>query len=141
MTSITIPSTVSVIKQNAFANCTSLQTVEFMSASKLSTIEAYAFWNTEVFEIFLPDSVTFFDSQAFENTTSIYLSDNSEFPNIDFYTNSSRKVFIPKSIVNIPDYKFRNSKNISHVEFSYIHFQDQELKMFQFQDPSKSFHH
>ena len=125
MTKITIPSKVSVIKSHSFENCTFLHDVEFSASSQITKIEKYSFVNTCIKDVYLPDSIKFCELEAFDNSTNIHLSQNSNCSNIEFYTNISSKIFIPKQIHEIPDYRFFKYKLLIQVEFPL----DSELKV------------
>lgn len=65
MTSITIPSSVEVIADDAFYNCNDLTTVNIAANSRLKTIGARAFWICGMTSITLPKSVTEIKADAF----------------------------------------------------------------------------
>jgi hypothetical protein len=91
LTSIVIPDSVTQIDSNCFENCSSLQTIAFgknlnsigsfafegcsnlgeiKMNSKLATISSYVFYRCGLASIVLPTSITYFDSEAFNENTA-----------------------------------------------------------------------
>ncbi len=70
MTSVTIPSTVTVIEEAAFNECTALKKV--VIPSKVKTIESGAFWYcTGLKKVVIPKSVTKIGENAFKGCNSL----------------------------------------------------------------------
>ena len=65
LTTITIPSTITKIKQKAFQSCGSLSKVIFADDSKVSTIEQNAFSSTKLSNIILPASIEKLGTRVF----------------------------------------------------------------------------
>lgn len=117
MVRITIPQNVSLIKSYAFANCTNLENVEFSPLSKLTTINSNAFKGTNLNDIYLPDLVISFSQDAFDQNTTIHLSDYSQYSNLDFYTPSYLIIKIPIKINEIPESRFSHYSLLKEVIF------------------------
>ena len=94
ITSVTIPSTVTEICDNAFKKCTSLKTVSF--PSKLKKIGIFAFEETKLSEVVLPETVTKIGYDAFDSCKSL-------------------KTVTIQSNANIGDYAFTNCTSLSTV--------------------------
>ena len=94
ITSVTIPSTVTEICDNAFKKCTSLKTVSF--PSKLKKIGNFAFEETKLTEVVLPETVTKIGYDAFDSCKSL-------------------KTVTIQSNANIGDYAFTNCTSLSTV--------------------------
>lgn len=70
LTSVSIPSSVTTIKGNAFEGCTSLISVDIPSS--VITIGGDAFWNcTSLASVSIPNSVNKIEYYAFQNCTSL----------------------------------------------------------------------
>lgn len=75
--SVTIPSTLEEICEDAFRKCTALRTVSFTAASSLISIGDYAFNDTDIRSITLPDSLEFMGQCAFDMPgTSVSFEDS-----------------------------------------------------------------
>ncbi|MDE6473440.1 MAG: leucine-rich repeat domain-containing protein, partial [Ureaplasma sp.] len=72
--SITIPSGINTLGSHSFNSCNNLKTVNFMSG--LTTIDDYAFHNTPLTEITLPDTITNISTYAFygSNIKTVYVT-------------------------------------------------------------------
>lgn len=87
---ITIPPTVTIIKEASFSKCSSLKKITFESPSSLTLIENGAFCDcSSLIEISIPPSVTYIQGGIFYNCTFFRKSNNSFFR--DFYC---RKCFL-----------------------------------------------
>ena len=72
ITSIKIPSTVTLIDDYAFQNCKSLKSVDFSAATSLETIDQAAFENCTVLEsVTIPEGVTTLGNCAFNACSSL----------------------------------------------------------------------
>ena len=79
VTSVTIPSSIKVIRNEAFYNCESLTTVTFAPGSQLTTIEFSAFSQCRrLTSIDLPDSLTNIGSGAFGSCIALASIDLSQ---------------------------------------------------------------
>ena len=71
MTSVSLPSTITVLKDNAFRNCIKLNTINFNGA-KITEINAYAFSNCQALTSFIvPEGVKELGTAAFGGCTSM----------------------------------------------------------------------
>lgn len=141
---ITIPGTVSVIKQGAFYSCTNLQSVTLSEESELQVIENWAFRNCEKLEnINLPNSIERIETEAFElcsklnninlglnltkighaafsgtGLTYVHIPDNV----IDFGESvfagctSLQEVILGKGLEGIPDATFSDCTQLTEIE-------------------------
>ena len=92
ITSVTIPSSVTTIEQNAFSNCSNLATVTFDENSQLTTIGAAAFSDcSSLTSIYIPASVTTIERYAFSDCSNLTIYCETSFqPNgWQLYWNSS----------------------------------------------------
>lgn len=72
ITSITIPTSVTEIGDNAFANCNNLKTVSFADGSNMISIGQYAFYGcSSLSEIDVPESLTSIGSSAFGGCSNL----------------------------------------------------------------------
>jgi uncharacterized repeat protein (TIGR02543 family) len=71
LTSITIPSSTSLIMDSAFLNTKKLVSVSFDPDSKLEAVGDYAFSGSGLTEIYVPASVTSIGERAFANTNTL----------------------------------------------------------------------
>ena len=65
LTSITIPTNIEVIGENAFTNCTSMTSVTFSHPSKLQIIGYHSFYLTSLTEVTIPATVEYVGIDAF----------------------------------------------------------------------------
>ncbi len=99
ITSVTIPASVTSIEDNAFFNCTLLESVTFGESSQLTSIGSYAFSGCMSLEtIEFPESVTSIDSGAFANCSSL------------------ASVTIPESVTSIGSYAFEKCTSLEVIE-------------------------
>ena len=75
LASIVIPNSVTTIGRNAFRN-NQLTSVEFSNPSKLERIEISAFKNNNISTVNIPETVTYLDCDAFDETVTITKSDS-----------------------------------------------------------------
>ena len=110
-TSVTLPSTLKVIREYGFNNLRSLQYVTLPEG--LTTLESSAFSECAALrEIILPDSVTTVGSSAFSNCQNLRRAELSagmtHIPNSMFFNDTSlAEVVIPDSVTSIGDTAFR----------------------------------
>lgn len=90
ITSVSLPSSLITIEQNAFEDTSSLTTVTFALPSSLTTIELSAFSGTGITSITIPNSVTTFGSRVFNGCYSL------------------TSVTLPNMITSIPEGMFWN---------------------------------
>lgn len=114
LTSVTIPSSVTLIDEYAFYNCNNLKTVKFQNGSKLQSIGARAFSKcSNLTTINIPNSVTDIGNYAFylcNNLQTVAFAENSKLQNIGdyaFYNCSSLTDFtFPNSVIKIGEMAF-----------------------------------
>ena len=132
--SVVIPDSVTSIGSYAFYDCDSLVSVTIPDS--VTSIGYYAFYSCDsLTSITIPDSVTSIGNSAFEycsNLKDVYITDIKVWLNIDTYYygnvnsygtlhildndgNEITDLVIPDSITSIPNYAFRNAKNIISV--------------------------
>ena len=72
LTELQIPSTIKVIKNNAFINQKTITQIDFLSDDTVTEIQEAAFSNCELLKIInLPNSITTIGNKAFENCKSL----------------------------------------------------------------------
>lgn len=113
---------VASLDDGAFEGCTALATIKFSNASTLTLIGPYAFKDSGITEILIPDSVTLIADYAFENTKSlnkVVFTENSKIEAINLYAFSDSSISnINLEITNfesIQDYAFQNTKNLTSI--------------------------
>ncbi len=125
ITNIVIPSSVTSIGEYAFCNCESLQTINFESNSKLSSIGSHAFYNCDSLKsIVIPSSVTSIGESAFSNCKSLKIvnfESNSKLTSIGKTVfndcSSLANIVIPSSVTSIGESAFSNCKSLKIVNF------------------------
>lgn len=81
LTSVTFPSDIEIIDFSAFANCTKLEEIEF-SGSPVLEIDAYAFSNTALIKVKLPNFTKSIGKCAFancKNLTNLYIPERADY--------------------------------------------------------------
>ena len=122
--SITIPETVTSIREIAFYNCTALTTVTFTGTSQLETIGVQAFNGSGLTDIEIPASVTSIGNSAFANCkdlTDVAFEAPSTLETIGssvFNNSGLTEIEIPASVISIGDYAFANCKDLEEVTFT-----------------------
>lgn len=118
---VVLPSTVKVIGNNAFADCTELQSISF--GKDLQSIGNRAFYNCKSLKkITINNSLQFLGESAFENCTSLV---SVRFPStietIETATfrncSSLKKAVLRTNLVEIKDEAFANCNMLSFVNF------------------------
>jgi hypothetical protein len=119
-----------VIGPYCFYNCRSLKSVGFESESHLQRIEAYAFFDTPLTEVELPDSVRFISGRAFGGELLKWISIHSCPTNFRFrdgmleeasgrvlvrYCGSSVSIVIARSVETIGDGCFHGHEMLASV--------------------------
>ncbi|MEG2541046.1 MAG: leucine-rich repeat protein, partial [Clostridia bacterium] len=89
LTSVTIPNSVETIKREAFRRCRNLTNFVFEKNSKLTRIEAWAFYDSNIKEFTLPASVTTLDCDL--NGHSPFINSNIEKFTVE---NGNRKFYV-----------------------------------------------
>ena len=140
LTSIIIPSSVTVIEWYAFSDCPALISIIFEDDSQLKSIGSYAFEDcNNLASITIPSSVTSIGSSAFSgcsNIRELRIDDLTSYLNISFgglfssplydtnqnvslYENENlvTNLVIPEDVTTIPDYAF-SQLSITSVEIS-----------------------
>jgi len=98
LTSIEIPSGVTIIRDNTFKDCTHLESVTFEEISSLTTINPFAFQNSGLTSITIPDTITSILGGAFYNT-------------------NLTSITIPNTITQLQDDTFRDCTDLTQVTF------------------------
>lgn len=128
---VTIPSTLNDIRTGVFDECTSLTNVNVMKGNPDYSSENGVLFNGDKTELILypsakkgaykiPNSVTRFESNAFENCvglTSVTLSNNMKKINIAAFKNCTglKSVVIPKNVTGIGYKAFLNCTSLTNV--------------------------
>lgn len=107
ITSITIPSTITLVKKEAFYGCKNLKSVNIFG--KITYIGDYAFQCCEALEsIYLPDSITYIGNFALswcDSLKQVALPQNLEsLEDGVFEFTKLKKLYIPESVVSIHKY-------------------------------------
>lgn len=97
LNTITIPSGVISINET-FANATNLENVQFKPNSSLKQIDKYAFYKTNIKEIYLPNDVNYIKNNAFGGIDSLTVYTT---PNILENINESNRNLEGDSVQNI----------------------------------------
>ncbi len=126
LTSVTIPSTVTSIKDRAFASCTSLHTVNFETNSHLLTIGSGAFRScTSLTTVTIPSTVTSIGGGAFASCSSLQtvnFETNSRLETIGNrafqYCTSLTDITLPSTVTSIGDEIFDNCINLQRADIS-----------------------
>ncbi|EAY06061.1 surface antigen BspA-like [Trichomonas vaginalis G3] len=125
ITSITLPNSITEIKQNCFANCKKLKTVN-LKALKLNSIRARTFCSCDsLVAVILPTTVKTIEDYSFYNCYNLEAIDTENIP-----------------IVSIGNYSFTNCRKLTEIvvnnkKFSYLGdycFANTSLTSFNFQD-------
>ena len=120
LTSITIPSSVTSIGQQAFYKCSNLTTITFEGDSHLTNIESEAFLGcSSLTSIILPSNVTSIGTNAFRDSglTSITIPEGVT----SIYTSAFRgcssliSITIPTSIIMIRMYTFQDCSSLTTI--------------------------
>ena len=123
-TSITIPSSVTTVESNAFANCKSLTNVTFEEGCRLGSIGWSMFAGCSSLEsITIPSSVTKIDTYAFQNCSAL---ESVEIPNsvkyIESYAfsgcGSLESIEIPNSVISVGRDAFSGCGSLQFKEYS-----------------------
>ena len=118
--SITIPSTVTNIGENAFYGCSNLGTVT-IEGNSLKTIGTYAFYNCRNLEtVTIPNSVTSLGSDSFKNCIRLgtfTIPNNVETINNNIFQGCTNltSVTIPNSVTSIGQTAFQGCTNLTSV--------------------------
>jgi len=112
--SISLPNSIEVIKENAFAFCHSLKKITFPSNLKIID---FAFIDSGLTEISIPDSVTSMKSafQSCKLLTKINLSENIENINYAFSNCYNLSEITLPSKIKTMDYAFNGCKSITKI--------------------------
>lgn len=119
ITTLSIPSSISVISWSAFSNCKQLQSV--IIPSTVTTIENYAFHDCfNLTSVTIPDSVTSIGGSAFSNClklTEITLPNRLSVISNTLFSGCSnlRSITIPDSVTTIESYSFNNCASLQSV--------------------------
>jgi hypothetical protein len=122
-TSITFPSTLNSIGDNAFNNASSLNcAIDLSRCAQLASIGDYAFEKTSITSLSLPSSLTSIGNYAFSEVSSlggaIDLSGCTQLASIGdyaFYKTSITSLSLPASVTSIRKYAFGECHNLAAV--------------------------
>ncbi len=106
LTSVTIPSSVTTIGDNAFQFCNNIESIDLSNATSLEYIGDYAFQNTKISELVIPESVTYIGRYAFNGNEDQY----QQLTTLDL-SNAT-------SLTTIGSYAFYGCKRLTSVDFS-----------------------
>ena len=122
VTSVTIPSSIKVIRNEAFYNCLSLTSVTFAPSSQLTTIGDSAFNRCKVLtSIDLPDSITSLGDTVFGGCAALTSIDLSQTAVTHLETTFSgcstlTSVLLPDSLTNLVGYVFSSCAALASIE-------------------------
>lgn len=107
------------ISKYAFANCVSLKAIECAKCSNLRIIDDFAFYNTSLETITLPEHVYYLGNSAFAYTFILYIQFPDELQYIGdrcFYSSQIRipEIHSSSKLLSIGDYSF-SSTNVEHI--------------------------
>lgn len=122
---------VTAIEDSAFRNCSSLETVRFEGATTFTRVGEYAFADTALENITLPESVTEIGKYAFQSSALKVISLPSSLEGIGNYAFQNTKIkeiTIPASVTYLGwngkettnkhySYVFKNCKNLTKIVF------------------------
>ena len=126
LTAITISKDVQMIGESAFADCVSLESIEFETGSVLTEIGTGAFISCYTLtDIEIPSSVIIIGDSAFENCSMLetvgltgmsleYIGYNAF-----AYCYELRAITVPKSVVTISDYAFAYCTNLDFIQIPF----------------------
>lgn len=120
---ISIPSYIKEISNNAFENCKYLKEIKFQANSNLEIIQSKAFSKAGIEKIEFPVKLKHINSNAFDECTNLKSAEfpqNSEIYLIDsgaFRSLGIEKIEIPPNAALIGDYAFDNCQKLTNVEF------------------------
>lgn len=98
LTSFQVPASVTEIRENAFQNTPSMETVTFATPASITTIGKYAFAQSGIKGIELPNTVTKIETQAFDNCKGL------------------EKVYIPENVTSIGLGVFNLCDELLHID-------------------------
>ena len=118
LVSVTIPSSVTSIGCNAFQSCESLDSIEIPNS--ITTIDAYAFANSGLRLVKIPDGVTEIESNSFyfcPNLKNVYIPNGvTIIKNRAFFWNAlMSEIKIPRSVTTIEQGAF-NCRTLQYVD-------------------------
>ena len=126
---INIPSNVTKICRAAFSSCFKIHKVNFDVDSKLQIIDNYAFNNSSIKSIVIPNSVEIIGEYAFPNKLQqIEIKKDSKLQKFDEFAFSEtqiKSIFIPSYTKIIDKYTFSYCKKLQRVDIS----DDSELQI------------
>ncbi|MEZ5327700.1 MAG: leucine-rich repeat domain-containing protein [Verrucomicrobiales bacterium] len=119
----TVPKSVSSIERNAFAGCSEMEIIEFEYPSRVTSIDAYAFYECVGLEsIIIPEGVTNIAQYCFSRSGLVKVVLGAETKSIERSAFSGcqnlGEIFIPERVTSIGDGAFYNCTNLSSTKFS-----------------------
>lgn len=126
ITSVTIPASVTEIKDGAFYDAVSLRTVNFAPNSQLESIGYGAFFRaTSLQSIDIPSSVRVIDDEAFQMATSLeFITFAPSAIPLSIGVNAFRtnddlaSISFPSRVVSIGDYAFFEAESLEEISFA-----------------------
>ena len=126
ITSVTIPASVTEIKDGAFYDAVSLRTVNFAPNSQLESIGYGAFFRaTSLQSIDIPSSVRVIDDEAFQMATSLeFITFAPSAIPLSIGVNAFRtnddlaSISFPSRVVSIGDYAFSEAESLEEISFA-----------------------
>jgi hypothetical protein len=122
ITTITIPNSVTMIGNSAFAKCTLLATVNVLPGSNLRCVANHTFEETNIRTIDLPSSLTSIGNYAFYRTNLNFSVNEHFIPSSVTYIGSYAfaeteitGVKLPSSVTHIDTYAFANNTELTAV--------------------------
>ena len=117
LTTVVLPSDNTIIPESTFKDCKSLTNFDF---TNIEMIKAYAFQNTGIVELVLPDTITSMGQYAFDTCVSLVKVTSSAALSSYIFANCKEleEVIILGGTTKIPDYAFSNCKKLTSVSLS-----------------------
>ena len=119
---VEIPASIVYIGYEAFATCRKLESVLFADGIKLSSIQNWAFYNTNIRSLTIPASVTSIGNYSFhniENLVSVDFEAGSQLVELKPYSFGScynlQSIELPEGCLEIGDESFYNCYNLTSI--------------------------
>lgn len=127
LNNIKLSSNINKIEEYAFSNCQSLSNFQFNSSNTLTSIEQYAFYQSDISNIYIYSNVNKIGNYAFsscQNLKTVEFQKNSKLTEIlsNTFENCTNLEFINSASLNISsiyEYAFYNCSNLKNIVLPY----------------------